>query len=303
MGIEQKIKFEIAGGLGNQLFMLCAGIYLQKKMKRSVCFDISDLERISSLHPGHNVFTLGLLDGYEVMNSKKKFQNLNRVCRKLIRICKKAFKVSRDYQKVETYSISEIGYVDLTEIPSNTKRINGYFQSWRYFSEVGEDIFPKIKNLSKPSNWYLSEQKLLNKGSFAAFHIRRGDYKLAINRPTGILSLAYFEKIADILPAGLEILIFTDAVEEVRRELAGIRRKFRIIEPSNDSDPVESLLLMSMASHIAISNSSYSWWAASFAAPNSVIFAPAKWFEQRADPVDLIPGNWIQIQSEWEFQK
>jgi hypothetical protein len=303
MKLEQKIYFEISGGLGNQLFMLCAGIFLQKKLKRSVCFDISDLARISYLHPGHNVFTLGLLDGYEVINSKKKYVNLNKIRKKLIRICDGVFEVWRDRELRKTLSVSEIGYIDLNNIPINSKRINGYFQSWRYFSQINENIFSKIESTIKPSNWYLNEQKILNQKSFAAFHIRRGDYKLAINRPTGILSLTYFDKIVDLLPVGLEILIFTDAVEEIKMELVGIRKGFRIMEPSSDSDPIESLLLMSRASHIAISNSTYSWWAASFAAPGSVIYAPTKWFEQRQDPIDLIPDNWVRIQSEWEFQE
>ena len=303
MEMEQKITLEIAGGLGNQLFMLCAGIFLQKELKRSVCFDISDLERISRLHPGHNVFTLGMLDGYEVINYKKKNLNLDKIRRKLIGIFNRVLKIDRFHKQVRTYIISEIGYVDLTDIPSKTKRINGYFQSWRYFSEINENIFSKIELVTKPSNWYLNEQKLLNNGSFAAFHIRRGDYKLAMNRPTGILSLTYFEKIADLLPSGMEVLIFTDAVEEIRRELVGFRKNFRIMEPADDSDPIESLLLMSKASHIAISNSTYSWWAASFAAPDAVIYAPSMWFEQRQDPIDLIPDNWIRIQSEWESQQ
>jgi hypothetical protein len=60
---------------------------------------------------------------------------------------------------------------------------------------------------------------------------------------------------------------------------------------------------MSKATKIAISNSTFSWWAAAIANVNNTIYAPTKWFEQRPDPTDLIPANWIQIQSEWEFQK
>ena len=89
----------------------------------------------------------------------------------------------------------------------------------------------------------------------------------------------------------------------MKHELAGFRRKFRIVEPPANSDPVESLMLMSKAAHIAISNSTFSWWAATFSGDDSTVYAPTKWFEQREDPKDLYPDNWVKIQSEWEPQK
>jgi hypothetical protein len=294
--MEKEITFEIAGGLGNQLFMLSAAIYFKEKFNRDVTFEISNLEKISILHPGHNVYDLGLLDGYKVVRSKisnygvfQKFQRLNRVMTR--------FGFNKDF------SSTEIGFIDLAQISEDCNLVRGYFQSWRYFTAIADK--PKLTNdsIPNPSDWYFKELEKLRKKEFAAFHIRRGDYRFSINRKQGILEKSYFEKIVHLVPKEIELIFFTDSPNEVATEFAQFNRKFRIIEPPASSDPVESLLLMSEASYLAISNSTYSWWAANFAKPESHIFVPSKWFEQGEDPLDLYPESWIRIHSEWEFQK
>jgi hypothetical protein len=146
-------------------------------------------------------------------------------------------------------------------------------------------------------------EKQLKSKVVAAFHIRRGDYTLAINRSTGILSLEYFEGIARLLPNDLEIWIFTDSPELIIDKVKIFPQKTVIIDPPADSDPLESLLLLSKASYIAISNSTFSWWAAALAGEKAQIFAPAKWFEHRNDPLDLMPNHWAKIESKWASQE
>jgi hypothetical protein len=298
---DNSIEFVIAGGLGNQLFMLCAGMYFAECSGRKVTFDLSDLQRISTIHPGLNVYDLGLVneDRISVADSKSIRSNLlivvSRVVGKTIRISKKFFPSS--FRKID-----EIGYIDLLSIPESVNRVEGYFQTWRYFSELTKKPVLNIHSVARPTSWYLKEQKSLQEGNYAALHVRRGDYTNPANRANGILSIEYFRKVCNLLPAELKILIFTDSPSEIRAELDMIDRSFTVLEPPIDSDPVESLLLMAQASHIVISNSTYSWWAATFAPENAVIFAPTKWFELRDDPVDLLPNHWIKVPSEWKKQ-
>lgn len=299
---NQIIEFEIAGGLGNQLFMLCAGICLQEKVNRPVCFDISDLQRISNLHPGHNILTLGLLDNYTVLDSNKDKEHTSLVHKIVSNAANWISMLNRHLGLNRTFIAPEIGYTNLDKIPLRTRKIKGYFQSYRYISEVSDRVIRKIESIDNLSDWYFSELQQLKGRKFAAFHIRRGDYSLAINRKTGMLSLEYFESIANLLPHDIEVLIFTDGVEEIERRLVSLNRNFRIVNPPFNSDPIESLLLMSKASHIAISNSTYSWWAAFLSSPETTVFAPDKWFEFRQDPKDLIPESWTRIRSDWEVQ-
>jgi hypothetical protein len=100
-----------------------------------------------------------------------------------------------------------------------------------------------------------------------------------------------------------EIWIFTDSPQTVRDEFKNFGIKTRVIEPPLGSDPIESMVLMSNASKIAISNSTFSWWAAKLAPPTTSVYAPSKWFEHRTDPRDLIPTSWKRVDSNWVTQE
>ena len=299
--VKKPIEFVIAGGLGNQLFMLCAGLYYQERYNRNVKFDISDLQRISLLHPGLNVYSLGLLKKDQILVTSKSKNNL-KPRSFFVRFLKKVARQSSQIYQRKNVKIDEIGFYDLSLIPHKTKRVEGYFQSWRYFSGLEGKPILAIDSLLKPTSWYIKESQIIQDNEFAAFHIRRGDYALSANRSNGILSVSYFKSIAELLPSEVDILVFTDSPEAIRVELEELGRKFRIITPPEDSDPVESLFLMKLASHIAISNSTYSWWAATIAAPGTVVYAPTKWFELRDDPKDLLPDEWIRVKSDWKKQ-
>ncbi len=295
------VEFVVAGGLGNQMFMLYAGLYFQEKFNREVSFDVSDLNRISLLHPGANIHTLGLLNNDRI-SIKYKGRNPGNKKELSFKLFAKAAGISNRFFQRRSRRIQEVGYFDFNLIPPKIKRIEGYFQTWRYFSSLEVKPILQVESLLETTSWYNKESLLLDEKQFAAFHIRRGDYELAANRNNGILSISYFESISKQLPSDIEIIVFTDSPEVVSSELRQLGRRFRVMTPPKDSDPVESLLLMMRASHIAISNSTFSWWAATLAETNATVYAPTKWFELRDDPVDLIPDNWIKVKSDWKKQ-
>jgi hypothetical protein len=299
---ENTIEFVIAGGLGNQLFMLCAGLYYSEKFGRKITFDVSDLERIAILHPGLNVCELGLISENQI-SRRQSVARIPIVPTLLSRPFAKITRITSRFFSKASYLVEEIGFTDLDYLPPATKRVEGYFQSWRYFSELKQKPTLSVSSVVEPTAWFVEELKLVQEREFAAFHIRRGDYTQSTNRNSGILSVEYFQKVYKLLPAGIELLIFTDSPNKVSAELSKMEKKFRIVNPPINSDPVESLILMAQASHIAISNSTYSWWAATLASEETVIFAPTKWFELRDDPVDLIPNDWIKVHSEWVKQE
>jgi hypothetical protein len=297
---KKEINFKIAGGLGNQIFMLCAGLYFQQTKNRTVTFDISDLERVADLHPGKNIFNLGLIERFQIEQeypNKNKNSKFEQLVRKIVRKYSRRI-IPRKFLK-EIF-INEVGYYNLDKIENRTTKVFGYFQSWRYYEALMVKPVFSIELLPEPSSWFFEMEKQLKRKNIAAFHIRRGDYTLAINRSSGILALEYFENIARLLPNDLEIWIFTDSPELIIDKVNGFPQKTVIINPPGNSDPFESLLLLSKASYIAISNSTFSWWAAAIAGEKVQIFAPSKWFEHRDDPLDLIPEKWKLIESQWE---
>ena len=293
---NESLTVEIAGGLGNQLFILYAGLYFQETFQREVIFNVSDLSRIQGLHPGANIQTLGLLDDYLTI-SRSNISNfkVDRVISGLRRFAKRNLHGG-------TFSSEEIGFVDPNLIPLDAKSIRGYFQSWVYFDSLSEKPILSLENLSSPSRWLLDKTERTKNEIVLSLHVRRGDYALAANRRNGILSRSYYDKA--LVNAGDfdSIWIFTDSPEEVEDEFSELGHSFEVINPPSDSDPVESLLLMAATKKIVISNSTYSWWSAKFAGDTAAVYAPSKWFELREDPSKLIPDNWRRIPSEWVKQ-
>jgi hypothetical protein len=295
------LEFVISGGLGNQMFMLCAARYYQEYFDQEVCFDISDLNRIANLHPGLNVYQLGFIKEGEI--SKK---NLNSVRRDFTKLFIRVKDILEFITKVKLsnrhYIVPEVGYFDFTAIPSNTRRIEGYFQSWFYYKNLKTELILKNEIRFTPSAWYLEMHEKLDKNEYAAFHIRRGDYLSPLNRENGVLSIEYFKKVAKLIPKKIAVLIFSDSPREIAPLLKSLGINFELLEPPIGSDPVESWLLMSRASYIAISNSTFSWWAAALSEKDTKVYAPEKWFELRSDPLSLYPEHWIKIPNEWERQ-
>jgi len=100
---------------------------------------------------------------------------------------------------------------------------------------------------------------------------------------------------------GNPIWLFSDSTEATFLETFDfIVDKF--VDPSFDLTPAETLVLMSKGKAFVISNSSFSWWAAYVASENSPVIAPSKWFRSLPDPEDLIPSNWIRLESYWAEQ-
>ena len=290
------LTVEIAGGLGNQLFMFYAGLFFQENFQREVTFDITDLARIQELHPGANIQSLGLLDDYRTtIGLKTSISKLEPIVTRIRRL-------STKLSRAGVFTSENIGYINPNLIPPDVKRIRGYFQSWIYFNSLGKKPLLGLKNLSSPSRWLMEEIDKTKSRKVLSLHVRRGDYALPINRMNGILSTDYYKQALAEVDNYDSIWIFTDSPKEVESEFSQLGFPFEVVYPPSNTDPVESLLLMAATKNIVISNSTFSWWAAMIAGDSASIHAPSKWFELSEDPNNLIPDNWNRIPSEWVKQ-
>ncbi len=284
------LAVEIAGGLGNQLFMLYGGLYFGKHLNREVRYNTLELSRMSRLHPGLNLQSLGLINKEETEVRTRAW--LQRVSWKLKKYTKLKFSSF-------VFVAKEIGYVAPQSVPSETRFLRGYFQSWKYYEYLSEKPILNIDCIPSPSDWFRKMKKEVETAAPVVLHVRRGDYGLSENRFIGLLSTKYYERALSFLDPSKPIWVFSDSPELVENELQCIDRELVFIKPPKESDPVESLLLMSLASEIVISNSTFSWWAAFLSGKNARILAPSKWYELQPDPVDLIPDKWERIESSW----
>lgn len=296
----QRITAQLVGGLGNQLFVLAAGLLTAQRIGVDAEFDVS---RIVGKHNKHSVsissFNLPVL----TVNSLTDYSKTRRFSIRLSLLVGRLFNGG----KVQfpgahpTFTAPLNGFdEDVLSVRPGTY-MRGYFQSWRYHAELKMlGAWPSI-DLKSPSNWYLQQQAALQQKRVLAVHVRRGDYAEQ-GTDWGMLHQNYYERAVKIALTNEdfdELWIFSDSVE-VAKEMFVTFDELPIvhISPPTGSDAAESMILMSKAKGIVIANSTFSWWAATLG-NHSFVVAPDQWFRNLPAPIDLIHPHWTCAPSVW----
>lgn len=272
------IEIILMGGLGNQLFQIANGISLALKYQRALTFDVNwykTNEDFSSCLP---LFGLEPKVNYsiDIRNSEIQFRDTDQICN-----CPN----SKYIEKVFCYS--EIS------IDDRKFKVQGYFQSERYFEDYTEQIKLFFNSKLRPKY----ENQLV-------VHIRLGDMFLdkKINEVHGTLPVAYYIKAIQLQKEFFdEISIVTDSPDLVNEiYLPSIStnfsdKKIRII---TGESPIEAFEVLKCAKNIIASNSTFSWWAA-YLSDSNFIIAPRQLFQQKQLRIfnicDHYPPNWILI--------
>lgn len=175
----------------------------------------------------------------------------------------------------------------------------GYWQSERYFEEIGDAIRAELtpESLGPAATEALS----LIEASPApvAVHVRRGDYAADPQKRSdhGLMGVDYYYAASEAVANRVvnpEFFVFSDDPEWCASDLR-LAGPMKIV--SGDTTQIDDLGLMARCSHFVIANSSYSWWGAWLGdRPGSVIVTPAKWFDGLAlDSSDMTPDRWLRI--------
>lgn len=284
----ESITVELIGGLGNQLFQYATGLAQAERLGCPLDLDITYFEmsdkRTLALESFHH-------SGRSLTFTQKPKGKL------IARLQNRTGSTIREASYKYDPRVAVIGV---------GTRLEGYFQSWRYFSEIADPLRGQIRNLRSPSVWYQKMLAELSEEAWVGVHIRRGDYTTAQYRDTfGPVSLQYIARGLDLVRrvcGPVKTVVFTDDPVNVRRELlaagmGGLAEN--VIEPPPDADPLESMLLLSRATHLVLSNSSFSWWAAFLGdAQDRLVVAPRPWFiGLDHDTRDLLLPHWLTLES------
>jgi Glycosyl transferase family 11 len=298
---KNKITVELLGGLGNQLFVVFAGLQLSTNKGIALELDASQLAYGITQHASSLDSFVG---PWNIEKSHAEPKRMRYISRKILNkavwvipgleiILRKNFKI---------YYSKEVGYNEKIILVKSGIRLRGYFQSWKYFRDIDRDVLRQMLKLKNPSNWYMVESEVAKELNPVMLHIRRGDYYKVANE-FGILSGDYFRKCIEALPIELssrEVWVFSDDPNEAEIIMSRIStKKYRIVRPPVGTDPAESMILMSKGSANIISNSTFSWWSAMLNGNQGPVLAPTPWFLGLDEPKDLIPPEWIRIESEW----
>lgn len=275
------IFIELMGGLGNQLFQIFCGIAysfennVEFKIIRNKFDKVSPLDNISKRPTYWDNFLINL--------SKMTCDNIN----------------------ILTYNEPSYIYNKIPIINKNFK-INGYFQSPKYFQNYYKQII-KLISLDKQQKLTKEKYKEYFNNKVISLHFRIGDY---IKKPDYhlILNTKYY---IDALKIILEkdnncdtVLYFNEeqdnyTVKNMINNIKNLYPELKLIQYSYNIPDWEQLLLMSLCNHNIIANSSFSWWAAYFNVnPEKIVCYSSQWFGPKCNNStrDLFPENWIKIE-------
>ena len=290
----QAKSFLMAGGVGNQLFILTAGTYYSLQNKESVLFDFS---RYVDGIPPHG-------SDIRLFNPDARFQY--RPYRNLVisGLDKISFRISSAL--FPTYTSPGVGYDPSLETHLLENLIFGYFQTYKYLEH------PKVRNLvdslclGSVSEWFdRCSSEMLETPTISA-HIRRGDY-MDVKDTFGVLSSDYYISAINFILENSSIkyarvLIFSDDFVLAKQLFGNLDILLPVqFAESPENNPEETLMLMSQSDAIIISNSTYSWWAAQLGKKSKFVVCPSKWFRGMLDPEDLFPPEWHRQESQWEI--
>ena len=193
--------------------------------------------------------------------------------------------------------------------------LHGFFQSWRYFHNVEDELrkdYTFHEGIAEPCKEMMQE---LDGKEPIMLHVRRGDPNLT--DPRGFKwsytqcssqhppqPMEYYDKALKNFDDNQPVIVFSDSINWVKEQDFFKHDRFMISEPTekyNDGSftPYVDLCLMSLCSHAIIANSSMSWWGAWLISnPDKQVIAPKMWFGPAyadKDTKDLYYPNWIVL--------
>lgn len=291
------IMVKLMGGLGNQMFQYAAGRRLALRHGVPLALDLSFLEGDQA----GNTPRRFALEGFAIEALKASPWEV-------------ALMTGRGGTVLETVAARLIGAFsgcssyrerrfrydpDLMDLPDNVY-LEGYWQSERYFSDVGDTIRRELALKGAPGGKNRELADLIGAVNSVALHVRRGDYVTdpVTNAAHGTCGPDYYHAAVAMLHQkfkDIEFFVFSDDPDWCR---TGLRIPFPVHHVDhNGQQPQEDLRLMSLCRHHIIANSSFSWWGAWLStSPDKNVIAPKRWFNDPAiDTGDLIPAGWQRL--------
>ena len=288
---SQSKSFLMAGGLGNQLFILTAGTYYSLKNKENVIFDLSSYTNRNKTHTS-DIRSLSP----DAIFQYRPYRWI--VKAGLEQISKRAL--------FSTYTSSGLGYDPALESHVLENQIFGYFQTYKYLDHPKVRSFMDSLFLSSTSEWFDKCSSEMLEFPTISVHIRRGDY-MNLQDSFGILSSDYYNSaikftLENSSTKYARVLVFSDDFVLAKQLLSNLEISLPVqFAESPENIPEETMFLMSKSDALITSNSSFSWWSAQFGNKSKFVVRPSKWFRGILDPEDFFPPEWHSQESQWEI--
>lgn len=301
MAKKKKVVVQLKGGLGNQMFQYAIGRSMAIRNDADLYFDCSVLNNRKKVSDyTFREYNLDIFDNISGIIADE--SNVPQFSSKAS-IRSKLFNVLH-YIRLR---FSGFNYVFERKFNYNNKLfrndsskiyLNGYWQSYKYFTEI-EDLIRSELTSFKFVNRNLSLIDSQIKSCDAiCLHIRRTDFLTTTLH--SVVSENYVNTAVKIIEGKVKnpiFFVFSDDLIWCKEHIS-IPYTTIFVEDSLAGEKAEGhFYLMSQCKHFIISNSTFSWWAAwlSSADKNKIVITPDKWFNSSIIVDDLIPHNWIRI--------
>ena len=284
-----KIVVALEGGLGNQMFQYAAARAVAARTSSRLGLDIRPLR--ASGERAYSLDAFQLREPLELISEGSAPRRNGRV-RSYIN---SLLGVDRTFRE------SGFRYDPAVLSITSSLRMEGYFQSERYFADIAqairEDFIPRKDLLAEID---ALAKHLIPAGPCVSLHVRRGDYaNPATMAVHGLLDASYYEKalrlVAERTGQSFPVCVFTDDTAWARANLP-LTTDARFIS-EHTKTALQDLILMSRCAHHVTANSSFSWWGAWLnPSQDKVVVTPARWFQPASglDTRDLRPAGWLQ---------
>jgi hypothetical protein len=278
--------FLLRGGIGNQLFIYCAGIYLGGQHSFTPIFQSLGIDHRESISD---------------MGLPGKFMEKNRS--KLYRLDKR---LNQRLSNRELQVISSVNQFrdKLGEIKRRSY-VSGYFQTAEFASHLKSTGYFDDLIDRKPHIALLEKYLEISSSNATIMHLRFGDYLgAAVN--LGNLAQNYYNSIfaSDKDVSANPIYVMSDdfrLAREFVKEFSDL--DIRMLDEFRGVRSTDLLKLFSSADRVICANSTYSWWGAFLSSRAQKIWAPSPWFRDSNLALatsKIYPINFCEVASIWK---
>lgn len=281
--VQREKTIPLQGGLGNQLFELCAGFALRECLSAEIRFSTYWLDNPATGETARSLAVGDLLRADETTDAQ----------------------VPRHGgrgDRIHALRVVETGPDDdaLARVRPWTRYVAGYFQRLDYVDRAWTVLRGRLAGSSDEVHRILANPPA---GDHGAVHMRLGDYlsNPAARGAHGVTTPDYYARAIDAVyrQYGVrEWRLISDDLGEAGRRLAsaGISPEISL-QPVAMRDDWSELTVLATARTCVISNSSFSWWGAYFAGRGhgAPVIAPTPWFAHptQSEP-PIFPSSWVR---------
>jgi hypothetical protein len=292
------IIVKLIGGLGNQMFQYAAARRLAEKHSTILKLDVTGFEKYKLHRYGLHCFQISeYLATQNEIESIRGGQNIfSRLKRKICR------QIGFDNPENKKWIFEKQFHFDpeILEAPNNVL-LEGSWQSEKYFADIAcilrREFVVKYQQDRQSKNF----ADLIKSTESVSLHVRRADYvqDALTNKTHGTCDQDYYNDCVNYIGAHVSsphFYIFSDEPKWAKDNLK-FDFPMTFVDCNDASRNYEDMRLMSMCKHNVIANSSFSWWGAWLNdAPDKLVLAPKKWFnDDTKNTKDIIPGEWIKL--------